>query len=106
MIALSAKAEMPTVDGVDAESVDVVLGAMMGVNRVITVASSMIDEPLQEASQTELLEAIDEALADKVPLPRESTRLSAMAYPAVAIIASTLAAAKRYRGNGRMEHTR
>ncbi len=47
MIALNAKAELPVTEVVDAENVDVVLGAMIGVNRVITVASSVITEPLE-----------------------------------------------------------
>lgn len=110
MIALSIPSDAPSAnepvsEAMDSSSVDVVLGAMIGVNRVITVASSLMDEPLQPQNQAQLLEAIDEALTEKIPLARESTRLNAIAYPAIALVASAIAAAKRYRGNGKMEHT-
>ncbi len=105
LIVLTAQAQIPSNTPLQSEPVDVVLESMIGLSRLIAVAGQPGEVSVDGTLNTNLIETIDRALAEDFSLPRESDRLSSLAYPVITMVAAAGVAAKRHRSRAKLQHT-
>ncbi|MGB7324308.1 MAG: hypothetical protein WBD31_05515 [Rubripirellula sp.] len=101
--------DLPSISGPAMPSmVDVVLDATLGLHRSVSLIANAQPESVPNNVRDAILAAIaaqQPVLIDSVAEPGQS-RVAGMAYPGVAIVASTLAVASRRQKNAKLESSR